>query len=345
MRNKIGVLLAAVLFLAVLQIGCQSGGTGEAPASARTEAIQPATDWLVGQFQNDDGGYAALSSGANSAPSTVPGTLDAILAIAAGGNDPDAAFPEQESTPIQYLRAASAELSQFAAENGGQAGKVVMALSAAGLDPRDFEGEDYVAILTGQLEPSGAYTVADAFKQATAILGVAAAGEAVPEEALAWLEGAQAGDGSWDDGFGTTANPDATAMAVMALLAGGRSADATAVQDALAFLAAAQTTTGWGYGPGLTPSANSTAVVIQALSAADEGYHAADGMWAKDGRSPLDMLLAYQSESGAFQADFGQGPFDDFYATVQAIPALAGRPFPLPPFGSVALSPIVRFGP
>jgi hypothetical protein len=38
-------------------------------------------------------------------------------------------------------------------------------------------------------------------------------------------------------------------------------------------------------------------------------------------------LLAFQSETGAFQADFGDGPFDDFYSTVQALPAAAGRSF------------------
>jgi hypothetical protein len=44
----------------------------------------------------------------------------------------------------------------------------------------------------------------------------------------------------------------------------------------------------------------------------------------------LNALLLAQGESGAFQADFGDGPFDDFFTTVQAIPAVAGKAFPLP---------------
>ena len=36
-----------------------------------------------------------------------------------------------------------------------------------------------------------------------------------------------------------------------------------------------------------------------------------------------------QAESGAFQADFGDGPLDDFFSTVQSIPAAAGKAFPL----------------
>ena len=33
-------------------------------------------------------------------------------------------------------------------------------------------------------------------------------------------------------------------------------------------------------------------------------------------------MLAWQGESGAFQADFGEGGFDDFFSTAQSIPAL-----------------------
>jgi hypothetical protein len=95
------------------------------------------------------------------------------------------------------------------------------------------------------------------------------------------------------------------------------------------FLVAAQPTEGgWGYGAGLPASANSTALVIQALIALGVDPTATGGEWAKAGRSPLDALLAWQGESGAFQADFGDGPSDDFYSTVQAIPAAAGRTLP-----------------
>jgi len=44
---------------------------------------------------------------------------------------------------------------------------------------------------------------------------------------------------------------------------------------------------------------------------------------------PVDALLAWQDSNGAFQADFGQGRFDDAIATLQAIPAVAGKPYPL----------------
>ena len=310
------VILATLLLLAlVAAVGC-AGGSVAAPGPA---AAERAAGWLADTHQNEDGGFTGFSTGADQAPSDTVGTIDALPALAAGGD---------ATAALDYLRANGAALQAMAAEDGGQAGKIVLALRAAGVDPADFEGHDYVADLAAHLGSDGAYA-ADPFKQALAMLGVAAAGQEIPTAAVAWLEGSQSAGGSWDDGFGTLDNADATAMAVMALLAAGRSADDDAVAAAIDFLTTSQAAEGgWSYGAGLPVSANSTAMVIQALIALGIDLTETDGQWAKDGRSPLDALLAWQGESGAFQADFGDGTFDDFYSTVQAIPAAAGRTLP-----------------
>ena len=306
-----------LLLLAMVLVGC-SGGEDAAPGAA---AAARAADWLVAAHQNDDGGYTGFSTGANQAPSDTVGTIDALPALAAGGDIAPA---------LDYLRANGPALQAMAAEDGGQAGKIVLALRAAGVDPADFEGHDYTADLAAHLGPDGAFAV-DPYKQALAMLGMAAAGQEIPTAAVDWLESSQSAEGSWDDGFGTLDNADATAMAVMALLAAGRSVDDTAMAAAVDFLTTSQATEGgWSYGAGLPVSANSTAVVVQALIALGIDPTATDGAWAKAGRSPLDALLAWQGESGAFQADFGDGPFDDFYSTVQAVPAAAGRALPPP---------------
>lgn len=311
------------------------GGAQAAPVTNQAfvdqrESVRVATYWLVSHFQNDDGGYASLSTGANQAPSSISGTLDAILAIAAAGYNPGANFPAKSSTPIDYLLAHEAELAAFAGANGGQAGKVVLALTSASVDPRIFSDHDFVNILADHLEPSGAYNVADPFKQSLAILGVAATGQPVSALSVNWLKDKQAANGSWDDGFGTANNPDTTALAIMALLAAGLPPVDTDIQSAVNFLAGAQLPGGWEYGSGFGASANSTALVIQALSALGEDWYSSEGEWVEDGHTPLQAIMDYQSLSGAFQSDFGQGRFDDFYATVQAIPAVAGRPYPLP---------------
>lgn len=339
MQTKRSWLIFILLALAALSLAaCNalSQGAAGGDQAGEPEAAQRAAEWLVDVHQNDDGGYASFSTGANQAPSTVTGTLDAILALSAAGLDPGSATRGQESSALDYLRANSESVGALAAEDGGQAGKVSLALTAAGVDPRDFGGTDYVATLQAHLLPTGVYGVEDAYKQSLAILGLAAAGEPVPAAALEWLANSQSDSGAWGDGFGTAENPDATAMVLMALLAGGRELDDAAVVRGVEFLAAAQTAeAGWGYGPGLGTGANSTALVIQALSALGEAWDDGGGPWGVEGHSPLDALMAFQGESGAFQTDYGDGPFDDFFATVQSVPALVGRPFPLPAWQEV----------
>jgi hypothetical protein len=338
MRVRI-ILCLSIALIAAAIIVFQPDALRAAPATPAADPIYPdqrtaveqAVFWMVREFQNDDGGYASFSAGANQAPSTIAGTLDAILAIAAAGYNPAAVFPGEANTPLGYLVANKDALVVFAGENGGQAGKIVLALTASAVDPRNFVSHNFVDELTDHLEPSGAYGVADPFKQSVAMLAVAAVGQPVPASAVAWLEDHQAASGSWDDGFGTADSADATAMAVMALLTAGQTAADSSVSDAVEFLADSQRAdAGWAYGPGLPTSANSTALVIQALSALGENWYSVAGPWTKGGVTPLLALLSFQSASGAFQADYGQGPFDDFYATVQAIPAAAGEPFPLP---------------
>ena len=317
MQRRTTLALAA-LWLALLAVaGCGGGASANPGADAAARAAR----WLAATHQNDDGGYTNFSAGAGQAPSDPAGTVDALLALATAGGDTEPA--------LGYLRANGAALQAVAAESGGQAGKVLLALVAAGADPRNFAGVDFAGPLLERQTAAGDYGAADAFNQSLAMLGLAAAGETLPETAAVWLEGKQAANGSWDDGFGTIDNPDATAMAIMALLAAGRAPDDAAVAAAIDFLAGAQAAEGgWGYGPGLPPDANSTALAIQALIALGQDVTATDGRWALDGRSPLAALLAFQSDSGAFQADFGDGPFDDFLSTVQAIPAAAGRAWP-----------------
>lgn len=211
-KNRI--LIIVVLFAVLALLFGRSDALLANPEAASAPAfpdqrssVQAAVFWMVNEFQNDDGGYASLSTGANQAPSTIPGTLDAILAITAAGHNPAARYPGQEATPLDYLEDNDAALQTFASANGGQAGKVVLALAASAVDPRDFEDRNFVEILTNSLEPSGAYGVGDPFKQAMAMLGVASVNQTVPESAIVWLESKQGASGAWDDGFGTTNNP------------------------------------------------------------------------------------------------------------------------------------------
>ncbi len=300
--SRFFVALALLLFL--------GGVATTSPTLAQSDPLQTAVSWLISTHQNEDGGFTSFSTGANQAPSDIGGTLDALQAIAAAGGD--------THTPLAYLRAQGSLLSDYARTDGGSAGKALLALSAAGADPRSFAGQDLTRTLTETISPTGEYNTNAPYAQAVAILGLLSVPEYVADTAVTWLQNRQAADGSWDDGFGTAANVDATAMAIMALVAVGVPADSPDLTNAGDFLRQARQANGWEYATGFGPNANSTALALQALSALGDDVSAYQ-----------EGLLAWQSASGAFQADFGSGPFDDFFTTVQAIPALTGRPYPL----------------
>lgn len=278
-------------------------------------SITQAVNWLITAHQNEDGGYSSFSGGADLAPSDVGGTLDAMLAMSSVGFQPVKA--------LAYLQANETDVVAYAQTDGSMAGKLVLALVAAGQNPRDFVGEDFAAILTDHL----AEDVLPPYGQSLAILGLTAMNQPVPDNAINHLISMQSAEeglaGSWDDGFGTDGNADATAMAIMALTAAGLPADDASIVGAVDFLTQAQLETGgWEYGPGFGQSVNSTALVVQAWSALGLDFYSADN-------APQNVLLLAQGQTGAFQADFGDGPFDDFFTTVQAIPAVAGKSFPL----------------
>ena len=297
--------------------------------SDQREALEKGVAWLIENNQNPDGGFGTdFNTGL---PASSPaGTLDPILAISSAGYNPDAHYYGQQNSPIEYLKNNVEGLATYVEESGGSAGKTVLALVAANQNPRDFAGEDWVLMLTNQYTGTGQYNTNDAYNQSLAILGVAAVNEAVPGDAVSWLKDQQSDDGSWGDGFGTTQNADTTAMAIMALSAAGITPGDVALDKALGFLKTAQLPTGgWEYGSGFGENANSTALVVQALAAVGENFFDDQGAWAKNGTSPLTALLKWQNKNGAFQADFGQGPADNFFATVQSLPAVTGKSFPV----------------
>lgn len=290
-----------------------------------------AVGWLVTTHQNDDGGYTSFSSGANVFPSDVGGTVDAILAIGSAGYNPAGNAPSHTTNPISYLRNNPTAISAYAQQSGGTNGKLIQALVTAGQDPYDFASYNLVISLTNHLSPTGQYNANTAFDQSLAMLALAAVREPIPMTATQWLMNLQAVDGSWDDGFGTTQNADATAMAVMALVAAGEPVGGASLMDATQFFANAQLPSGgWEYGAGFGENVNSTGLVLQALSALGENFYDSGTAWDQAGNTPLVALLDWQSPSGAFQADFGTGPFDDFFSTIQALPAVTGWPYPLP---------------
>lgn len=294
-----------VLVLSLCLAGTVSAGTPEA------------LSWLRGQ-QAPDGGFGQ--------PGSVGATIDAALAITAAAGDLTS-WQMGGNTPLDFLRSS---LSQI--EGAGVTAKLILALVPAGLDPTDFGGTNLAKVLedsydstTGRFDGENG-TVPT---QALAIMALESLGRPVEKKAINWLVDAQGEDGSWtwNGDPATQGDTNTTALAIQTLAAVNARSDV--VDRALAYLKQVQNDdAGWPYQKpsdyGTDTDANSTANVLQALYAV--GADLSD--WAVGTSSPVDALLSLQKETGAFQWQAAV-PDDNFLATVQAVPALAGKAFPL----------------
>jgi hypothetical protein len=314
MRKQITIL---TLVLAILLAGALP-----ILAAADTTA---AVAYLQTQ-QNSDGGFGSGFS----PDSTLSSTADVVLALVAVGADP-AAFDQGGNTPLSYLAASAA-----AATTSGDLAKLIQATIAAGENPRDFGGVDSVHKLESMVGADGRIgSDMDTFVSHTlAILALKSAERTIPTATIDYLKAAQqeGGGWAWDGSMETAADTNTTAFAVQALIAAGEAADSQAVSGALAYYEGIQNTDGgWPYQSpsdfGTDTDANSTAVTIQALIAA--GLDPAGSEWTTaEGNAPLNALEALQNESGAFAWQPAM-PDDNLLATIQALPAVAGKAFPL----------------
>jgi hypothetical protein len=288
-------------------------------AAANTEA---ALAYLKTQ-QNADGGF-----GSGFTPdSAVGSTADAVQAILSAGGEL-AQFSQGGKTPLTYL-----ESNAPSASTAGDLSKLVLALVASGQNPRTFGGADSVAKLEALVTPGGQIGgAADTFVSTLlAVLALKSAQRPIPATTLDLIAQAQQDSGgwAWDGTTATAPDTNTTAFAVQALVAGGGAE--SQVSKALSYYQGIQNDDGgWPYqNPsdfGTTTDANSTAVTIQAIVAA--GQDPAAASWTKAGGTPLAALTALQNPSGAF-AWKADTPDDNLLATVQALPALAGKAFPL----------------
>lgn len=324
--------LAALLAILALALGtlpagslAQSAATPEAPGP--DPALIRAVDYLLGQ-QGEDGGFLGLEGEPD------PGiTIDAVFALkAAGQRGVDTAAAIDRA--LVYLEAAG---GAYAEQGAGQTAKLALAVIAGGKDPLDFgEGRaNLVAGLTAPPAMTSATPLAgpaslygeSVFNHALVLLAMSAAGEPVPDTAIAVLRETQLEDGAW--GFAGTVEPgsgdsNTTALVIQALVATGNGTDPM-VDAALSYLNGLRTELGqvrFDDSPAAMADANSTALTVQALIATGQDPSSAE--WGNVARG----LAAFQNVSGGFRYVDAE-PGDNLLATVQAIPALAGYALPV----------------
>jgi hypothetical protein len=348
--------LAVALLLALSSVRPAAATTSPVPHEARWGAT-----WLADRV--GPGGYvAALDGKPDPATTVVIG-----LALAAAG-----VAPKTLDRIATYL---GAHIDDYAVADGkdrpGALGRLALLASAAGRDPNAFGGTAPTNRLVDRILATrttvGPYaglladpTYNGVFSHALGLLGVAAARSLTPDQqvavtsALDFLVAQQCADGGWQNAprpallgtaltsCGSGANgPDtnAASLAAQALSALHR----TPRTDPLGWWAGARNTKGgYGYLPGGATDADSTALAVQALLA----LHA-------DTKAAYGALLALQlgcvaasRDRGAFayMAPPSGPPRPNVYATAEAVPAAARRPFPIPrataTTGTVARAPM-----
>ena len=255
-----------------------------------------------------------------------PGSLaDAIFAYAATGTGADAAaaaLTRLESGVDGYI------LDSGGALVPGSLAKTLLAVQVAGGNPAAFGGHDLETDLRGlQITTPGPnlgrFGAAGNLDQALAILALARTSGGVPARAVDWLVAAQCpnGDYQWDGtcpGAGAE-DPDTTALALEALLAGGAT---TAAATSTQLLLHIQGSDG-SFSSSGTANTNSTGVAGQALRAS--GHTA-----AADAAAAFVLTLQYgcnapAADRGAFRwAASNAGLL--IFSTPQAVLALGAPP-------------------
>jgi len=285
--------------------------TPAAHASAAEEAasVGRALVWLEAQ-QRPSGGFAADRG-------RQPGaeiTSWSMLALAAAGRNP-ADVAKGGKTPVDFLRSHADEI-----KDAGDVARTILALEAAGADPRDFGGENLVDRLLAQRRQNGSYQGWPA-TSAYAVLALRSAGAIDATAAtLDWLRKVQGKDGGWGNEPGDPSTPEITGAALQVLTPGSGASDL-----ALGYLRSAKRSNG-GFSPGnnLAANAQATAWAAQGLLAAGK-----DPASFGSGQSSLAYLRGLQAPDGHFLQAPGQEA-SPVWVTADAIVPLAGAHLPIP---------------
>lgn len=349
-------LAAAPVFALVVALvpGPASAATSApelAASSARTSA-EGGASWLARQI-NANGGYLT-----NFGSPDLSDTAYAVVGLQAAG-----AGKAAIASAVHYLARQVPNLKDGGVDNPGRLADVILAGVSAGKDVRHFGGKGAQNNLVDRLlatarrsgRDKGLFGAADpkydgASRQGLALAALAAA--KVPSSnktvaaALTWLTRQQCANGlfvSYRTSVSSpcpAANPstftgpdtNSTGLAVQGLAAYGKRPRQWTVLSSLAAVQSADGGFSFVAAPGQASDPNSTALTIQAILA--ERGDPSTARWREGHQSPYAALAAYQLGCAAAPADRGafffpgsSGP--NVLATVQAVPAAAGKVLPV----------------
>ncbi len=332
--------LAGLVGAFMLALG-GAAGTPSAVASESSDAAAHAGAFLERELAA--GGHVFDYPGTDQADFGV--TIDAVLALAATGTGPaeaSAATRQLETHLDDYLGPAFGTTELYA----GPVAKTALLAMTMGQDPRGFAGRDLLSDLA-DLQTSGgryadrtAYTdTSNTFTQGLALAALVRAGEQVPSVGVEFLLDQRCTDGGFKlfvESDECTSDPDATALAVVALLAVDDAAAESAAQAGLDFLVDRLDADG-GIGGGVgaeSANTNSTGLAAMAFTAGGRAAERerADGFLTSmqlDCTAPAAArgAIAYDADAHAALVAAGAGAQvsdQERRATSQAAFGLAG---------------------
>jgi len=223
--------------------------------------------------------------------------------------------------------------------------KPIMAIVAAGEDPRTYPDTDLVAALKAHFDGTQFGSDTQLNDDMWAIFALSASGEADSSEvsaAQAFILANQNTDGGWSWGVGESSDTDDTAAAVMALLESGLSGDHGSIVDAVAYIKGNQNTDGGFYSNpawGTDSNSSSDAWVLAMINALGEDA----GSWSSGGYTPIDHILSLQDTDGGFWwVTPGTSDFNNKASTSDVLIALLGKSYPVAKMSKSA-APLVSY--
>ncbi len=250
------------------------------------------------------------------------------IGLAAGGRDP-ADMRRDGRSVLDALRAQAPTLS-----GPGDLERTILALYACHAPVGAIDGKSLVGALLGYRHSDGSFaeqvniTAFAIFALRAA--GISAGGPTIGAAAR-WLERQQNADGGFSfDAHGAASDVDDTAAALQALIDAGAGRGSSGVSRAVSYIVRAQNLDGGlPQQPGGESNAQSTAWAIQGLDAAGRGV---ESVRRRGSRSPLGYLESLLAPNGSirYSRTSAQAPV---WVTAEALPALAGEPFPVGPVG------------
>lgn len=285
------------------------------PLGCDDERVAKAYEYLR-SLQRDSGGFANPGE-----EESVAKTAWAVMAISIC-HDPHS-WKKNGKSPIDYIREKlTGELPKMGTADYA---RTILALVAAGEDPRSFSGFDLVSKLKERVKDDG--QIGDfVYTTIWGIIALSAVGENV-SKSVEWLKAQQNEDGGFSWNVGSESDYDDTAAAIQALIAAGESRDSDAIKRAVEYLRGGQNEDGgMRYFGSSASNAASDSWTIQALVAAGINPRS----WVKNNASVVDHLLSLQESDGHFKYTAYQTD-NPGYMTASAIMALLGKPFPIKP--------------